>query len=323
MHRRTFGFMHRTLARVITAVALGAALAGGGALALASSGAPATHAATAATIPAGTIHGCIVLNGSRQLEDVYLSNTAGTACPKGTVQAIWSVTGPKGATGATGPKGATGPAGPQGPAGPAGPAGTPLTVTAVTSLTGRPDSGNDGNWADDDLTRTASVTRHGSVASTDCGSGAAQCWFYTATVSDSGSFQTIAGAFTPNQDCTEANDNGANCSGLAISGTVDGSISGGGTLEFYATSDSPSASGVPTSDGGTAPTGTSDWYKLFFPAGTGFGLTTNANAPWTAWSWSYNAPATCETWTDSYSNGDGNGTFAADGNIAGVNQCAS
>jgi len=67
---------------------------------------------------------------------------------------------------------------------------------------------------------------------------------------------------------------------------------------------------------------TTNWYQQYFPAGTNFGLTSNPNAPWTAFSWTYNAPRTCEMWTDAYNNGAGNGTYAADGNIAGINQCA-
>jgi hypothetical protein len=311
---RKFGLRKIALAAGIAVVAIG-----GGSAALAASSTP---KAGSAVIPPGTVHGCIVLNANRTLEDVYLNPASGKTCPAGTDQAIWSITGPAGPTGATGATGATGPAGPQGPAGPAGPPGpSDLTVTAVTTLSDRPESGNAGNWADAQITRTASVTRHEAAPSTDCGSSATQCWFYTATISDAGSFATISGADTPNQACTEPG--GESCDGLVISGTIDGSLAGGGTLEFYANSNTPNASLVPTSGTGTAPTDTADWYKLFFPSATDFGLTNNPNAPWTAWSWTYTAPATCENWTDAYNNGDGNGTYAADGNIAGQNQCTA
>jgi hypothetical protein len=74
---------------------------------------------------------------------------------------------------------------------------------------------------------------------------------------------------------------------------------------------------------GDGPIDTTHWYTLFFPTSTNFTVPTGSAAgdPWTAWSWSYVAPATCETWTDAYNNGAGNGTYAADGNIAGLNQC--
>ena len=242
-------------------------------------------------------YGCVKTSGTplRVLWDVYLKQHS---CPKGSFAIHWSQVGPQG---------------PQGPPGPA-----VLTVNAVTSISHRDASGNGGNWAVDTLTRTATVTRRGAVPSGDCGASATACWFYTATISDSGSFSNDAGVLTPNQACTEPS--GTSCAGLKISGTVTGSFSGGGTQEFYADSDSPSASTVPTTVSGDSPTDT-NWYQQFFPAGTTFGLTSNPNAPWTAWSWTYNAPKTCEIWTDAYNNGDGNGTYAADGNIAGINQC--
>jgi hypothetical protein len=248
---------------------------------------------------AGTVYyGCVKTSGTpdRVLWDVYLKHHS---CPKGSFSIHWNQ------------------AGPQGPQGPPGPA--VLTVTAVTTIANRDDQGNGGAWAKDTLTRTATVTRHTAVPSVDCGSGATQCWFFTATISDSGSFMTDSGAETPNQDCTEPN--GVSCSGLTISGAVSGSFSGGGTQEFYADTQVPNASLVPTSVSGDSPTAAT-WYQQFFPAGTTFELTSNPNAPWTAWSWTYSAPKTCETWTNAYNNGDGNGTYAADGNIAGINQCS-
>jgi hypothetical protein len=305
------------LRTAIVAAASGAVVAASAAGALAAPGTAPQQSSAASN----TVFACV--SGARALYQ-----RQGTACPKGYKGLSWSITGPagpQGPAGTRGPAGAqgkTGPAGPQGPAGPAGPPGpATLSVTAVTSLSNRPDSGNAGNWALDAITRTATVTRQGAAPSADCGSAATQCWFYTATISDAGSFTTISGADTPNQDCTEPHG-GPSCTGLVISGTVDGSLSGGGTMEFYADSGSPAASGVPTSGTGSGPADTTDWYRLFFPAGTAFGITGNPNAPWTAWSWSYSAPDTCESWTDAYSNGDGDGTYAADGNIAGINQCS-
>jgi hypothetical protein len=192
-------------------------------------------------------------------------------------------------------------------------------VTAVTSISGRDDTGNGGNWAADILTRTASVTRHGAAPSSDCGASATQCWFYTATISDSGTFKTDRGAETPNQACVEPG--GQPCGGLTINGLLSGNFAGGGTLEFYADAGTPNAGLVPTSVTGDGPVTNANWYQLFFPTGTNFGLTGNPNAPWTAWSWTYNAPATCENWTNAYNNGHGNGAYGQDGNIAGINVC--
>lgn len=287
------------------AVTAGVALAalGTGTYALAATSAH--HSVTGVTY-----NGCVKTSGSpiRVLFDVHAG--AAVTCPKGSFAISWNQMGPQG------------PAGPQGPQGPQGPAGTPaeVSVTATTNISGRDDSGNGGNWAVDTFTRSMTVTRRHAAPSTDCGNPATQCWFYTATLSDTGTFATDSGAQTPNQACTEPNG-GPSCAGLTVSGTVDGSLTGGGQVEFYADTGSPSAAGVPADVTGGGPVSTTNWYKLFFPGGTNFGLTGNGNAPWTAWSWTYSAPNTCEQWADAYNNGDGNGTYAADGNIAGINGC--
>jgi hypothetical protein len=82
---------------VIAAAAVAVALAAsGGGYALA-----ADAAAPAASIPAGTLHGC-VSGSTRVLEHVFESNTSGTTCPSGSFLVYWGVTGPKGATGPSG-----------------------------------------------------------------------------------------------------------------------------------------------------------------------------------------------------------------------------
>ncbi len=93
-------------------------------------------------------------------------------------------------------------------------------------------------------------------------------------------------------------------------------------MEFYADTSQPWTAGVPATTHGDGPTDTTDWYKLFFPNSTNFGLTTATQAPWTTWSWTCSAPSTCEHWTDGINDGDGDGTCASAGNIAGMNQCA-
>lgn len=252
--------------------------------------------------------GCIA-GTNRALVNVH--KAASVKCGKGETEISWNQTGPRG------PAGQRGPAGPKGPA---GPPGQSVEASAVFNLTGRDDSGSAGNtWAKDNMTRSITVTRQAAVPASDCGGSATKCWFYTMTVSDTGTFTTQPG-LTPNQGCTEPNN--TSCSGLDINGTVVGSISGGGDQEFYADQATPTAPKV-LSYTGNAPTDTSHWYTLFFPANANYGFppATSAGQPWTNWSWSYAAPATCETWTDSYTNGSGDGTYPADGNIAGINQC--
>ena len=290
--------------------AVAVALLAGGGTAYAIAASPAASAPAA--IPAGTLHGC-VSGSTRTMERVYESNTAGTTCPAGSFLVFWYTHGVKGATGPAGPKGAPGAAGPAGPKGatgpqgPAGPAGTyiPVTATATTAITSDADSGNHGNWAVDTFTRSMTVTRHGAAAVADCGgnatNGITSCWYYTASMTDSGSFTTDAGASSPQ-------------AGVAISGVLSGTLSGGSNYEFYASSDSPSAADVPATFDASSGSGSSTWPGHFFPAGTSFGGMNEIN-----WVYTYSAPTTCEQWADAYNNSDG--SLPADGDIQGINAC--
>lgn len=285
--RRVLGVPLAAAAVVVVAVAGG----GGTALALTS----------VLSQPAGTVYACVTAKGAATLE------TKAVKCPSGATLWHWSVTGPAGKTGAAGqagPKGASGEQGPAGPAGPQGPAGTytPVTVTVVTAVSNRDDSGNHGNWATDAYTRSVTVIRHSEVPASNCPSGAVKCWFYTATLADSGTFTTDAAAKSPN-------------AGTSINGTVMGTLSGGSDIEFYASSDTPSAAGVPGTVTGDSPS-TTNWVNQFFAAGT---LISTPNL--TDWSWTYVAPKTCEKWVDAYNNGDGG--QSGDGDITGINACTS
>jgi hypothetical protein len=123
---------------------------------------------------------------------------------------------------------------------------------------------------------------------------------------------TVPGATAPNGS-----------SPVKINGIVAGTMVGGGSLEFYASSGSPSAARVPaTATGSAKPSTTTSWYQLFFPAGATFGQAGTQNDPWTTYSWVYTAPKTCEVWTDAILPGD-DGQGKADGNITGVNACAA
>jgi len=115
-----------------------------------------------------------------------------------------------------------------------------------------------------------------------------------------------------------------------IKGAWTGTITGGGKLEFYASSGTPDPALVPgTADGGSKPQTTTGWYKLFFPASTQFGLTSGPNVPWLDYDWNYGLTVTCgtsstvaEDWNDAINPGD-DGQGAADGNITGSTACPS
>jgi hypothetical protein len=171
----------------------------------------------------------------------------------------------------------------------------PTTETATTHVYNDPDSGNGGTWATDAFDRTLTVTLTNATALTDT---------YTATVSDSGTFVTIAGAKTPNQSDA----------GEVISHSVKGTFSG--TASYTITAPASDALGAPVpatlNDNNTAAAGiytTGNWPDL------AFATPATANVVLGAWSWTYTTPAG-ETWTDAYNNGDGN--LVADGNITGL-----
>jgi Collagen triple helix repeat (20 copies) len=275
-----------------------AIIAAGAVVAVAAAASSAVALSSSSQTAASTVvHAC------RSVKTGALYNWNG--CPRGYTPLSWNITGPRGPAGPAGPKGATGPQGPAGPPGAAGsqgPAGSPFTVTASTSVSGRDDSGNNGNWAVDAFVRTVSVTRHSAVTVADCGGGAISCYYYTASLADSGSFTTVAGAKSPN-------------AGTAVNGIVSGTMTGGSAIEFYASSDAPSASTVPATVTGDSPS-TTDWVEQFFPAGTIFSAPSLLN-----WSWTYQSSGTCEQWVDAYNNGDGG--QPGDGDILGVNACKS
>src|SRR6266851_2068518 len=262
-------------------------------------------AASSVTTTPKIYYGCVKTSGTptRVLWNVH---TVPVTCPLGSfgihwnqtgpqgpqgIQGLTGATGPAGPTGSTGPKGDAGATGPQGPqgdtgaTGPTGPQGPPgpsdLSVMATTSVTNRDDSGGNGFWAKDAFVRTISITRHEASDVSHCGGGVPTCWFYSGTFTDSGTFETITNAFTPNQGLD---------TGMHISGTVDGNFSGGSHIEFYASSNAPDAGLVPSTVSGDSPS-TGTWYEKFFPGGTSFSGPANL----IDWSWTYNAPNTCET----------------------------
>lgn len=217
---------------------------------------------------------------------VYTGDNSYPGCGAGYQKVWWSQRGPAGADGAPGTNGQD----------------ATLTVAATTQLSDREDGGhgNPSIWANDDLTRTVTVTRDHEVSASKCGAGAAQCWHYFGTVTDAGTFRSIDGGMSPH-------------AGQAINGIVQGSINGNTGLEFYASSDKPDASLVPATATGNA-ISSGNWAKQLFADGTVY---TGVAQP--SYSYTYSAPNTCEQWVDSSSNGDG--TDATAGDITGTNHC--
>jgi hypothetical protein len=192
-----------------------------------------------------------------------------------------------------GDRGLPGPAGPIGPAGPS----SGVTVTASTAVS---DWAETSGWANDNFTRTLTVTRESAVPSAMCG-GTPRCWFYTAAVSDHGTFTTVDGHAAPN--------------GGVITGSFTGSMDGVGLIEFYASSGAPNASLVPAaiatrSDPALNGAGTSTWAKLAFPATTEF----RGGPTLTAYLWTYDAGCDAQKWVDGINPGD-DGHGVDDGNI--------
>jgi hypothetical protein len=206
-------------------------------------------------------------------------------------------TGAKGDTGADGAAGATGP---QGPAGAAGNDAT-LTVSGSTNITAWLEGSG---WATDAFTRDVSITRQHAANADKCAAGTQECWFYTFTLSDGGSFTTINGTGSPNR--TPATVHGVN------QGTMQGVAKG----SFYASSGSPDASLLPASGTGSPkPAQTSAWATLAFPESV-----KTSDVKLTGYSWTYNLASSCEQWVDQINPGD-DGQSAADGNITGISQC--
>lgn len=235
----------------------------------------------------------------------------GPAGPKG----VAGATGPAGAAGAKGDTGATGATGPQGPQGPAGPAGATgatgaqgpagesamQTLTTSTQVTEWLDYGG---WATDAFTRTMSLTRQYQVPSTAC-KGTPVCWFYTGTITDDGNFVAVDGHVGPNTSFS-----------TTIAGAVTGTMVGGGTFEFYASSGDIAASRVPSTQvGKTNGVTTANWGRLAFPSGTTF-INSSGTSPLTAYKWIYSAGCPEQTWVDQINPGD-DGKGPTDGNVTG------
>ncbi|HUB41874.1 MAG TPA: hypothetical protein VMA72_23765 [Streptosporangiaceae bacterium] len=285
--------------RIAAAAVVGVTALGGGAVALATSSSPASSTAQ------HYFTACVT--SRHQVRDLYSGRHS---CGHGLRKYTWNQTGPRGATGpagAAGAAGAQGPAGATGPQGPAGPAGQSAVsaISANTAFSNWPESSG---WANDNFSRTLSLTLQHAASSAKCG-GTPVCFFYTGTLTDTGSFTTVAGAASPNGSST-----------ATIHGANTGTLNGTADFEFYASTDKFSASNVPTTATGSeksATFNTTDWAEQAFAPGTTF---TGVNL--SAYDWQYALAATCESWNDQINPGD-DGQGPADGNITGVSQCSS
>lgn len=187
------------------------------------------------------------------------------------------------------------------------------TWTATSRISDNPDggNGNPSNWANDTFTRTATIKLVGKETTlTDCGATATQCYAYTGTLTDKGGFVTIPGNPGPNQSGTYAGK-------AEKAPAVRGTMNGGATITFYASSDHPDANLVAKSvdDHGVAATGdhtTDDWVAQFFPAGTQV-----SSSDLTSWSWSYTTTGLHpeQHWVDALNNNYGDDP--SDGDILG------
>lgn len=181
-------------------------------------------------------------------------------------------------------------------------AATKPTATATTTLHARPDSGYAGNtWANDAMTRVATVTYVGKdTTPTDCGTGAANCYTWTGTISDKGTAYAITGATSPGAQA------------VPIKGTPRAAITGGTDVTFHASSSVAKASLVPKAVTGGNGMSTTNWVEQFFAKGTTFG----SGPILPNWRWRYVDSQDCQQWVDAY-----NVTKANSGDITGVDGC--
>lgn len=179
------------------------------------------------------------------------------------------------------------------------------SVTSVSTLVDRPDSGNNGYWAKDNLTRTVHLYRDGdlfacpdatpaaTITATTKADDPGVCGKYYGFIEDSGSFATIPGAKSPNE-------------GKPITPVTGKVVGGAATTEFIAHYKGDWANGQ-TFVGKDAGATTTDWVAKYFDIvdPTQYGLP--------KWSWTYTTA--CEKWVDAYDNGDG--AKPGDGDITG------
>ncbi len=163
-------------------------------------------------------------------------------------------------------------------AGPAHATPAPVCKSVVSNIVNHDDGGHHGVWAHDSFTRTVKVCE---VAQGN----------YEATVTDAGTFVTVAG-FSPRQ-------------GVPIPAGLTGTLTGGFTVKFKAASGFATYQGNHPGYGVSASLGTGAWVAAVWGPGV--------QVPGAEdWGWTYTTCA--EQWVDK---APSDGTLPADGDITG------
>jgi hypothetical protein len=217
----------------------------------------------------------------------------------------------------------------------AGASSSSISASAVTVITNRPDGGNHDSgtpgtnqtWANDNFTRTATVTPHGQVAASNCG-GVSPCYYWTGHISDAKGKFTTNPTSTSNSYSPGAGTGGTGATGpFPIGVSATGKMSGHANYAFF--SDQSVTSATPPgaeNDNGNLPSGdktTGLWVEQFFTSGNFWDTsgTENPGSLITTWSWSYElkfgADNQCSNvaskWTDASFNNAGDDPV--DGNV--------
>jgi hypothetical protein len=219
-------------------------------------------------------------------------------------------------------------------ASPSAPAG--MTASASTVLSNRPDGGNHDNatpgpkpnqtWANDNFTRTASVTLVGTVSLSNCPvSSTGYCYEWTGKIADKGTF-TVNPTFFSHSKSPGAQDQ-------TLHAFVKGAFSGGSAdITFYSDQKTANPALAPPkiNNNGQDPSGrgtTTNWVEQFFGPSAHFNSVANPGGPDLGnWSWTYTAnfgsnkacPNDAYQWIDAASNQDG--AVKADGDILAPDQ---
>lgn len=193
-------------------------------------------------------------------------------------------------------------------------------VTATTAISNRPDSGNHGDWASDNVSRKATIQLVGQVGVEHCpGSDTGHCYLWNFKLADSGHFITTASGLSPRAGRTLD---------LALTGAFAGGTTSG---QYYSSWKTARASRLPASenDMNTVPAGrktTTNWVERFYGSGAVFNSAANPGGPDLGrWSWKYTlgfgsdrqCPNNASQWVDAANNGDG--ASPPDGDILAPN----
>jgi hypothetical protein len=203
-----------------------------------------------------------------------------------------------------------------------------VTATASTKITNRPDGGNHDNatqgknqtWANDNFTRTATVTLIGEVARSHCPvTGTGHCYLWDARITDKGTFTT--------NPTTDSGSSSPRAGKPLDTPAQTGAFSGGSQdVQFYSSWKTPTTSTVPKTenDGGLFPSGkktTTNWVEQFFGSGALFYSAANSDGPDLGdWSWTYTlgfgtntaCPNDAYQWVDAAANNAGQDITAGD-----------